>query len=100
MKFEIRLGTGAQRDFYQAQAYYDREALEQTGRFVDEFFETTRRLADFPYLAPMIRGAVRRVSLRVFPYQVWYRVDDELKVVEVLALLHDRQDNSRIGADA
>lgn len=40
----------------------------------------------------------RRATLRVFPYGVWYRVHEELQVIEVLALVHERQDPSRLSA--
>lgn len=96
MTFAASLSGDAQRDFYRAQAHYDAEAPEQTDRFVDEFFAASRRLQDFPYSAPVIRGTVRRVSLRVFPYQVWYRVQDEAKAIEIIAVLHYRQDPTRL----
>lgn len=34
----------------------------------------------------------RRVHLRVFPYEFWYLVHEDLEIVEVVALVHDRQD--------
>jgi plasmid stabilization system protein ParE len=94
--FVVGLSASAQRDFYQAQAYYDAQAPEQTKRFIDEFFATTKRLSDFPYSAPAVRGAARRVNLRVFPYQLWYRIRDEAMAVEIVAVLHYRQDPARL----
>lgn len=34
----------------------------------------------------------RRANLHLFPYQIWYRVRKESKEVEILAVLHHRQD--------
>lgn len=96
MTFAVSLSANAQRDFYRAQKYYDAEAPEQSERFVDEFFATTRRLQDFPYSAPAVRGAARRVSLHVFPYQLWYRVRDEQEAIEIIAVLHHRQDSAQL----
>lgn len=96
MTFAVSLSFNAQRDFHRAQAYYDAEAPEQTDRFIDEFFTTTRLIQDFPHSAPAVRGSARRASLRVFPYQVWYRVRSEADVIEVIAVLHHRQDPERI----
>ncbi len=96
MTFAVSLSANAQRDFDRVQAYYDAHAPEQTERIVDEFFAAARRLREFPYSAPVVRGAARRVNLRVFPYQLWYRVRDEAKVVEIIAVLHHRQDPARL----
>ncbi|GHF12556.1 type II toxin-antitoxin system RelE/ParE family toxin [Pseudolysinimonas yzui] len=97
MTFAISLSGNAQRDFHRAQAYYDAEAPEQTHRFIDEFFATTRLVQDYPHSAPAVRGSARRVSMRIFPYQLWYRIRAEAEVIEVIAVLHHRQDPARIG---
>ncbi len=99
MTFVIALSSSAQRDFYRVQAHYDAEAPEQTERFTDEFFTVARRIQEFPYSAPAVRGAARRVSLRIFPYQLWYRVRDEAQLIEIIAVLHHRQDPAQLGAD-
>lgn len=94
MTFTVRLHANAQRDFYRVQGYYDAEAPDQTERFIAEFFAAAGRLAEFPHSGSALRGAVRRANLRVFPYQLWYRAHDETQEVEVIALLHHRQDSA------
>lgn len=96
MTFDVHLSADAQRDFYRAQTYYDVEAPEQTERFIGDFFATSRRLSDFPYSAPVVHGSARRVSLRVFPYQLWYRVLDAISTVQIIAVLHHRQDPAQL----
>ncbi|NYJ68135.1 plasmid stabilization system protein ParE [Pseudoclavibacter chungangensis] len=32
----------------------------------------------------------------VFPYHVWYRVREDVELVEVVAVLHGAQDRSRL----
>ncbi len=98
MTFSIRLAANARRDFYRAQEYYDAKAPDQTERFITEFFATARRLADFPYSGPELRAGARRANLHVFPYQLWYRVRDETLEIEVIALLHHRQDSAEFRA--
>lgn len=97
MTFAVRLHANAQRDFYRAQAYYDAEAPDQTERFIAEFFATAGRLAEFPYSAPELHGGVRRANLQAFPYQLWYRLYDDARAVEVVAVLHHRQDMAEFG---
>ncbi|HMR50537.1 MAG TPA: type II toxin-antitoxin system RelE/ParE family toxin [Arachnia sp.] len=100
MSFDVRLSAEARRDFHRAQEYYDSEAPEQTERFIAEFFEVAYRIGDYPYSAPLVRGSARRVGLRVFPYQLWYRVKPSQEVVEVIAVLHVRQDPGYLGDPA
>lgn len=95
MTFSVRLQAGAQRDVRRALAHYDAEAPEQTARFVDEFESVAMRLARFPYSGPQLRAGARTVNLRVFPYQLWYRVDEEARMILIIAVLHHRQDSTR-----
>lgn len=96
MTFTVNLNADAQSDFYRVEAYYETEAPHETKRFVDEFFTTARRLTAFPYSSPELRRGARRTNLRVFPYQLWYRVYDDTSIVEIIAVLHHRQDSGEL----
>lgn len=97
MTYRVRLAPNARRDRDDALAWYDAEAPDQSERFIDEFYAAARRLEDFPHSGPVVHRGVRRVTLHVFPYQLWYRVNDEARVVELIAVLHHRQDPARVG---
>lgn len=92
MTYSVRLHTNARRDFYRAQAYYDAAAPDQTERFIADFLTVAERLGEFPHASSPLHGSARRANLHLFPYQVWYRVREESKEVEILAVLHHRQD--------
>lgn len=96
MTYHVRLTSNARRDRDSVLAWYDAEAPDQTERFIDEFYTLARLLAEFPHSGPVIRQGTRRVSLRIFPYQLWYRVHDDARVVEVVAVLHHRQDREEL----
>jgi len=91
--YRVRLTRNAQRDRDRVVAWYDAEAPDQSERFIDEFYATARRLEDFPYSSQELRGEARRANLHVFPYQLWYRVSAESQEVEIIAVLHHRQDS-------
>jgi plasmid stabilization system protein ParE len=95
--YRVHLTRNAQRDRDRILAWYDADAPEESQRFIDEFYAIARRLEDFPYSAPELRESSRRVSLRVFPYQLWYRVHEEMQEVEIIAVLHHRQDPAEFG---
>lgn len=94
MTYRVRLTRNAQLDRDRILAWYDAEASHQSERFIDEFYAAARRLEDFPRSSPELHGGARRANLHVFPYQLWYRVSDEAHEVEVIAVLHHRQDSA------
>jgi len=77
-----------------AQDWYAVEAPGQVERFADELAAAVERIRAWPSLFAALRGEVRRAHLNVFPHEVWYLVHEELQLVEVVALVHDRQDPS------
>lgn len=82
----------ARQDISRAEAWYLEHAPDHVGRFLDQLAMTVRLIRDNPALFRPLRHDARRATLQVFPYSVWYRVLDDLRVVEVLALVHERQD--------
>ncbi|HIZ34538.1 MAG TPA: type II toxin-antitoxin system RelE/ParE family toxin [Candidatus Ruania gallistercoris] len=97
MSYAVRLHANAQRDFARAIAWYAAEAPTEVPRFVDDFIATARRLEVFPHLAPLVYRGARRANLTTYPYQLWYRALDQANVIEVIALLHHRQDPAQFG---
>jgi plasmid stabilization system protein ParE len=79
-----------------AQDWYSIEAPEQVDRFADELAAAIERIRARPLLFAALRQETRRCHLNVFPHEVWYLVHEELQLVEVVALVHDRQDPSRL----
>lgn len=77
-----------------AQDWYAIEAPEQVDRFADELTAAIERIRTRPLLFAALRQEVRRAHLNVFPHEVWYLVHEERQLVEVVALVHDRQDPS------
>jgi hypothetical protein len=77
-----------------AQDWYAMEA-PRTGRPIRRRTGSCHRADPGPALA--VRGATSggaTFSLNVFPHEVWYLVHEELQRVELVALVHDRQDPS------
>lgn len=46
----------------------------------------------------MVSGDVRSWHLPVFPYSLWYRVTDDLRLVRIIAVVGDRQDQLQFEA--
>lgn len=97
MTFSVLIRASARRDIDRAQDWYSEHAPEQVTRFLDQFAAAIDRVRSSPHAFPPLKRDARRATLRVFPYEVWYRAHDELRVIEVLALVHERQDPGRLG---
>lgn len=76
-------------------AFYGAPEIHQGDRFLDDFYATSQLLVKVPDIGRVISGDVRRWHLRVFPYQLWYRVAHEQKLVRIICLVGDAQDEQR-----
>jgi len=87
----VRPNTEAEDEIRAAIAWYENER-EGLGRELwDELQETIALISEFPAIGNVVhrakvRGVVRRVPLRRFPYFVVYR--DRADYIELVALAH------------
>ena len=92
MTYRALLAAAAAADLDRAVLWYLDHAPEQAGRLIDEYETAIERVCEFPHAAPMLRPQARRTALKVFPYQLWYYCHDVDQVIEVVAIVHNRQD--------
>ncbi len=77
-------------ELHEAASFYAQHGNKELGlTFVAEFERSIHLLAERPELGAAWRGAARRLSLRRFPYFVFYRVIGE--DIQVLAVAHQRR---------
>jgi len=74
------------------EAIYDHIALSNPAAaqaVEDAIRSTCLALAEFPYAAPATdEPNVRRAPLVIYPYTIFYRVDDEQQRIEVARVIH------------
>ena len=88
--FTVRLRRRALADVGAIRRWYRGIDPSLEDRFVIELNETLDRMRQIPLAYQVIYRNTRRISLRKFPYNVYYLVQDP-KVV-VLAVLHQKRD--------
>lgn len=76
--------------------WYEIEAPEQTARLVERLQNAERAISENPMLYRVLDGDCRRYTLKTFPYEIWYRVLKERRVIQILAFIHDRRDKVEI----
>ena len=72
------------------------EAPHQVERFQVEVDATISRIVERRLLSPISYNGLRHVVTHVFPYQVWYLVVEDEEMIDVVAILHERQDRARL----
>ena len=71
--------------------------LGEGGRFEDQdrleaaVARAHKRLTRFPFIAPLIRGAIRRLVMPGLPFVIWYSFLDEQRELTLLRLFHQSQ---------
>ena len=94
--YRIQVGRLAERQLDNALAWYAEQAPEQVPRLLASVSSAQSRIALTPFLSREIEPGLRRMALKVFPYHLWYTVDDD--DVTIVAMTHFRQDTSYLGA--
>ncbi|HEV2719823.1 MAG TPA: type II toxin-antitoxin system RelE/ParE family toxin [Thermoanaerobaculia bacterium] len=79
-----RFHEAADAELTEAVRYYDAKAPGLGDRFLAEVKAATRRIEQFPEIAPVIEYSVRGKMLHSFPYRIMYVVDPgELFIVAI-----------------
>jgi plasmid stabilization system protein ParE len=89
----VRVGEVAQAQLANAVLWYQANAPGQVARFQQQFASACDQVSLFPRLGHHVESGLRRVPMRVFPYQVWYTVTGD--EVVVVACTHMRRDPRR-----
>ena len=92
MKYSVKIDVLAQRQMNHAFEWYQKTAPEEMGRLFDTIEEAKRRLSANPLLLKEVQPDLRRIALQVFPYHLWYVVENGCIIV--VAFTHFRQDTS------
>lgn len=89
MTLDVAFRATARREFVEAVEWYE---AQRRGLGVELLVEVERCIAsaaERPELYAMVRGEIRRVVTRRFPYSIYYRVRQDRIIV--LAVFHGRR---------
>lgn len=94
MKYDVGWRSDAARDVHRAFDWYDKEAPEHVERLQESLREAENQIRDSPYTFRRVHLNFRRHVLRKFPYELWYRIQEEREAIQILAFKHGRQDDA------
>lgn len=87
MKLSYR--PAAKADIQAAREWYRNQSSALEERFAAAVAETIRSILEYPRAYQSVEPDVRRARLNIFPYHVYYSVENETLVV--LAVLHGKR---------
>ena len=85
----LNVSAEAELEIFEAALRYEREREGLGLRFETQLNATFARVVANPFQFPVLEQDVRRALVHVFPYGVFFTVDDDL--ITVLAALHLRR---------
>lgn len=91
MSYTVRLLANAQRDLADIEAYYTENVPHETERCLDAIERALDWIAAYAHQPPASRFELRHVSTDTFRYSVWYRLFEDERSVQVVAVLHHRR---------
>ena len=91
MSYTVRLLAAAQRDLDDVETYYYEQAPHEAQRCLDAIEAALDWIAGYAHLPAVSRFGLRRVSTQTFRYHVWYRLFEDERFVQVVAILHHRR---------
>ena len=90
MKSNVRVTPAAQGDIAEAFTWYENAQPDLGQRFLEAIKDATEVISANPALFAPVHKDMRRILLRVFPYALFYVVEDD--AVIVLGCFHGRRD--------
>lgn len=91
VSYTVRLLANAQRDLANIEAYYDEHAPHETERCLDAIEAALDWIAAYAHQPAESRFGLRHVSTETFRYYVWYRLFEQERFAQVVAVLHHRR---------
>jgi toxin ParE1/3/4 len=89
MKGPVSFNPQAQVELKEAAAFYGLESEELRERFLGAVELALEHVLEFPEASQVVRGDVRRMLVRRFPYSLLYTIRSN--EVRILAVMHQRR---------
>jgi plasmid stabilization system protein ParE len=85
----LSIHEAAEAEINEAADFYDIESSGLGSVFIDEIQRAIVNISEFPEVAPLIRGRVRKRPIAKFPYSMVYSVRPN--EIRILAVAHQKR---------
>lgn len=92
MTYTLFWRSKAYLDLDEAFAWYADHAPLQVNRLENEIVTAEQEIRENPLMYRRMLKDTRRFVLKIFPYRIWYTVNEAQLQIHVLAFVHTRRD--------
>jgi plasmid stabilization system protein ParE len=89
LSYSVSIRISARHDIAEAEDWYEEREPGLGAQFRAEFYDAITRISDNPFLYPELLYGNRRLVLRRFPYNIWFRVTRS--EVLIMAIIHGKR---------
>lgn len=95
MAYKIRVSPNAKLDIREAVAYYKKKASVKVAQnFVKDYEQTLEKIMQNPFFHVYYKD-FRGLSLKKYPYVIFYKIDQEQKLILINAVFQANQDTNK-----
>jgi len=91
-RWQLRVGPLVLGDLVRIEEYYKEVAPEQIPRWRREFKTITQAIKQNPFLSHEDRPNIRHRATSIFPYHIWFVLNEDSHTVTLVAVIHRRRD--------
>ena len=95
MSYKIEIASEAELDIKNAQNWYAGKSAELAERFIAVIKHTIDSLKSIQVEHKIALKDLRRVLVRTFPYVIYYKRNEKMGIINILAILHNMQSAPR-----
>ncbi|MBK7883111.1 MAG: type II toxin-antitoxin system RelE/ParE family toxin [Chitinophagaceae bacterium] len=89
---QFRVHPLAYNDFIESYDYYDLQVKGLGEKFYAELMTVFQMMESYPLRARMIKGHYRISNLNIFPFQIIYTFNKEIKRTSIVSIHHASKD--------
>lgn len=87
-KYAVEILFWAEQDLNEIAIYYQKLSAELGDKFYEEVRNSIESLKINPFYQPFSND-IRKINLNKFPYKVFFKLNEEKKLVSVIAIISD-----------
>jgi len=96
MSYSIKLLPAARTDIAEAKEWYEEQREDLGKEFKEEVLTFIENLKENPSGFQVWHKQVRKVITSRFPYVIYFKIEESLKQVVILGVLHGKRDRESI----
>lgn len=95
MRYSVSILPEAEADIDNAYIWYESKQVDLGNLFFKIIAESVNYISNNPFICEEIYKGTRRFVIKKFPYGIYYRVNLEMKEIQIIGIIHFKR-NARL----